>query len=153
MEPLLDPAAALDRIAAWQEDIDQLVTRARTMSDRLGALRVTASDPRRVVELTIDTHGALQDIRFSPHAAQQGHDALARTVMSTLGEARRQAAEQNRRIILESIGAESPAAREILTHVSAKLSPAGDREGAPGFNSGRAGFGSGRAGRGEQDQP
>jgi DNA-binding protein YbaB len=123
MEPLLDPGMALDRIAAWQQDVDQLVTRTRAMSDRLGALRVTAGDARRVVELTIDTHGALLDIRFSPRAVQQDPDTLARTVMATLRDARRQAGEQTRRIILESVGTESPAAREILTQVAAKLSP------------------------------
>jgi DNA-binding protein YbaB len=119
---------ALDRIAAWQDDIDKLVTRTRAMSDRLGALRVTTSDPRRLVEITIDAQGALQDIRFDPRVAQQDPDALARTVMSTLRDARRQAADQTREIILASIGHDSPAAREILTRVSAKLDPSGQVE-------------------------
>jgi hypothetical protein len=43
--------------------------------------------------------------------------------MSTLRDARRQATDQTRKIILASIGPDSPAAREILTRVSAKLGP------------------------------
>lgn len=132
VEPLLDPDTALERIAAWQDDIDKLVTRTRAMSDRLGALRVTASDPRRLVELTIDTQGALTDIRFGPSLGQHGPEALARTVMSTLGDARRQAAEQTRRIIVESIGPDSIAAREMLSRIAERLRTVGDPSPKPG---------------------
>lgn len=118
MEPLLEPGMALDRIAAWQDDIDKLVTRTRAMSDRLGALRVTAKDSRRLVEVTIDTQGALMDIRFSPDVGRHSPDTLARTVMSTLRDARRQAADHTRRIILESIGQDSAAAREMLSRIA-----------------------------------
>ncbi|MFI1995446.1 YbaB/EbfC family nucleoid-associated protein [Actinoplanes sp. NPDC020271] len=124
-EPLLEPGMALERLAAWHDDMERLVTRTRAMSDRLGALRITASDPRRLVELTIDTQGALTDLRFGPGAIQHGPDTLARTVLATLNDARRQAAEQTRRIILESIGPDSAAAREMLTRMA-------DRLGRPG---------------------
>ncbi len=118
MDPLLERGMALDRIAAWQDDIDKLVARTRAMSDRLGALRVTATDARHLVELTIDSQGALTDIRFSPNVAQHSPDALSRTVMSTLRDARRQAADHTRRIILESIGPDSPAAQSMLARIS-----------------------------------
>ncbi|WP_436528845.1 YbaB/EbfC family nucleoid-associated protein [Actinoplanes sp. HUAS TT8] len=117
VEPLLEPGMALDRIAAWRDDIDALVTRTRAMSDRLSVLRVTTRDPRRLVEVTIDSQGALMDIRFGPDVARHDPDVLARTVMSTLRDARRQAAEQTRRIILDSIGPDSVAAREMLSRL------------------------------------
>ncbi|GLW34644.1 YbaB/EbfC family nucleoid-associated protein [Actinoplanes regularis] len=118
MEPLLEPGMALERIAAWQNEIDELVTRTRTMSDRLSALRVTTSDPRRIVEITIDTQGALLDIRFGPHLPQHDPGAVARTVLATLRDARRQAADQTRRIILETVGPESAAAREMMSRAT-----------------------------------
>ncbi|GAA2907138.1 hypothetical protein Acy02nite_69500 [Actinoplanes cyaneus] len=124
-EPLLEPGMALERIAAWQEDLGRLATRTRAMSDRLGALRITASDPQRLVELTIDTQGALTDIRFGPGATRHGADTLARAVLATLGDARRQAADRTRRIILESIGPDSAAAREMLSRTAERLGETG----------------------------
>jgi len=121
VEPLLEPGMALDRLAAWQSDIDRIVSRTRAMRERLDALRVTASDPRRLVEVTIDTHGALLDIRFGTAAQRSGPDALGRTVMAAVREARRRAVGLSRSIVAETVGTESVAAREMISRLTDRL--------------------------------
>lgn len=120
-DPLLDPDMALDRITAWQDGIREIATRTRTMSTRLTALRVTVSDPRHLVSLTIDSSGVLLDLRFGPRATRQEPDTLARAVLATLQDARRQALDRTRRIIVETIGPDSPAASEMLSRASDRL--------------------------------
>jgi hypothetical protein len=60
---LLEPGAAMERLAAWKGRIDQLAADTKAMSDRLAMLRVTAEDDTRMVKVTLDSQGALLDIR------------------------------------------------------------------------------------------
>ncbi|BCJ41076.1 hypothetical protein GCM10010168_46260 [Actinoplanes ianthinogenes] len=115
VEPLLEPGMALDRIAAWQHDIDRLVTRTRAMSARLAALRLTLSDPRHLVEVTVDAQGMLMDLRFSARVPHLAPDTLSRTVLSTLAEARRQATDRAVAVITDTVGADSAAIRAMVT--------------------------------------
>jgi DNA-binding protein YbaB len=115
VEPLLEPGMALDRVAAWQQDIDKLVTRTRTMADRLGMLRVSASDPARLVEVTVDSQGVLLDLRFHARFRQYDADHVSRTVMATCRDAQRRATTQANQIIAETIGTDSAAAREMIS--------------------------------------
>ncbi|GAA4588426.1 DNA-binding protein YbaB [Actinoplanes octamycinicus] len=123
VEPLLEPGMALDRIAVWQRDIDRLVTRTRTMSARLATLRVTMSDPRRLVEVTVDAQGVLLDLRFGPRLALHDPDTLSRTVMATISEARRRASDRAVAIIVDTVGADSAAIRAMVSGATAPARP------------------------------
>jgi len=116
-DPILEPGAALDRLAAWKGRIDQLATDTGTMSDQLAELRVTVADETRLVEVTVDAQGALVDVRFSRRIQQVEPGRVAQVLMDTLTEARRRIAVRAQEIIAATLGTESPAARAIAAQV------------------------------------
>jgi DNA-binding protein YbaB len=118
---LLDPDGALDYLQAWKSRIDQMAADTQAMSDRLAELRVTASDDNGLAEVTIDSTGALIDVRFSDRIQRAAPDAVSRAVLSALRTARLAAAERSREIITETVGSESVAARAIADRVERQL--------------------------------
>jgi DNA-binding protein YbaB len=124
-EPILEPGAALDRLAAWQGRIDRLAADTRAMSERLGELRITATDETRMVEVTVDAQGALLDLRLGRQIQQAEPARVAQVIMSTVEQARRQLAGRAQEIIAETVGTESPAAQAIAARVGAQLSHPG----------------------------
>jgi len=129
-DPILEPGAALDRLAAWKGRIDQLAADTRTMSDQLRGLRVTVIDEHRMVEVGVDAQGVLTGLRLSRRIQQVDPDTVAEAIMSAVREARRRVADRAQEIIGETLGAESPAARAIAAQVGQRLREAG--AGAPG---------------------
>jgi DNA-binding protein YbaB len=93
------------------------------MADRLGVLRVSASDPARLVEVTVDSQGVLLDLRFHARFRQYDPDFVSRTVMATCRDARQRAATLANKIIAETIGTESAAAREIIARTVGRERP------------------------------
>jgi DNA-binding protein YbaB len=116
-DPLLEPGAALDRLAAWKGRIDQLAADTGVMSKHLAQLRVTAADETRTVEVTVDAQGALVDLWLGRRIQQLEPERVAQAIMATIAEARRQSAARAQDIIAETIGTESPAARAIAAQV------------------------------------
>ncbi|MFI7546708.1 YbaB/EbfC family nucleoid-associated protein [Actinoplanes sp. NPDC049599] len=116
-DPVLEPGAALDRLAAWQGKIDRLAADTATMSDRLAELRVTVADETRLVEVTVDAQGALVGVRFGRQTPQTEPGRLAEVLMSTIRQARRQLAARAQEILAATIGTDSPAARAIAAEV------------------------------------
>jgi DNA-binding protein YbaB len=116
-DPILEPGAALDRLAAWKGRIDQLAADTATMNDRLTELRITVADETRLVEVTVDAQGALIDVRFGRRIHQVEPDRLTQVLMSTIDEANRQVAARAQEIIAATLGTESPAARTIAARV------------------------------------
>lgn len=118
---LLEPGAAMERLAAWKGRIDQLAADTKAMSDRLAILRVTAEDDTRMVKVTLDSQGALVDIRLGRRIQQIEPEAVGQAIMKTIEMARRRTAEQAQEIIADTVGTESPAARAIAIQVGARL--------------------------------
>lgn len=125
-DQLLTPGGARERIAAWQGRIEKLAADTRAMGERMGALRVTAADRHRTVEVVLDSTGALVDLKLSRRASTVAPDALARTIMATVGEARAKLADRAGEVIADTLGTESQAARGIAASVRARLTPGGD---------------------------
>lgn len=121
---VLDPDGAMEHLAAWKGRVDKLAADTRAMSDRLETLRVTAVDANRLVEVTIDASGNLVDLQLGQRTQRVAPDVVARTIMQTIGEAKGKLAEQAKEIITETLGTESPAAREIAARVERQLRPA-----------------------------
>jgi DNA-binding protein YbaB len=127
---LLDPDGARDRLAAWKGRIDQLAADTKAMSDRLQELRVTVADGNGLAEVTVDSAGALVDLRLGQRIQRVAPDVAARTIMETIREARRQLADRSQEIIAETVGTESAAARAIAARVGQQL-----RDADPGADS------------------
>ncbi|MEH1163789.1 YbaB/EbfC family nucleoid-associated protein [Micromonospora sp. CPCC 205539] len=118
---LLDPDSARERLSAWQGRIGKLAADTKAMSDRLEHLRVTASDGNRLVEVTIDSAGALVDLRLGQQTQRLAPDVVARTIMATIRAAKEELADRSQEIIAETVGTESAAAREIAERVGQQL--------------------------------
>ncbi|GAB3462044.1 YbaB/EbfC family nucleoid-associated protein [Actinophytocola sediminis] len=118
---ILDPAAARARLAAWQGRVDQLAADTRTMSDRLQDLRVSATDPRGLAEVTIDSTGTMVDLRLTERIQHTAPAVVAQTIMATLGDARGRLADRSREIIVDTVGTGSPAAQVIAKSVDRQL--------------------------------
>ncbi|PKW14253.1 YbaB/EbfC family nucleoid-associated protein [Saccharopolyspora spinosa] len=131
---ILDPDSAHERLAAWKDRIDKLAADTRAMSERLQEVRVTASDPNGLTEVTIDSTGALVDLRLTDRMRRTSPDVVARTIMATLGEAKNKLADRSQEIIADTVGTESPAARAIADSVGQHLrsGPAPESAAAPG---------------------
>lgn len=113
-DPLLEPGQALDRLAAWKGRIDGMAADTQGMSERMTALRVTAADETRTVEVTVDAQGVLLDLKLGRRTQQLAPDELARTIMQTVQKARRRAVDQVRQVLDETIGADSAVGRAIV---------------------------------------
>jgi YbaB/EbfC DNA-binding family len=130
---ILDPNGARERLAAWKGRIDKLAADTRVMSDRLQGVRVTVSDPTGLAEVTVDSTGALVDLRLTDRIQRVTPAVVAQTIMATVGEARSTLADRSQEIIADTVGTESPAARAIADRVGRQLrgGPVLDRAAAP----------------------
>jgi DNA-binding protein YbaB len=128
-DPILEPGAALDRLAAWQGRIDQLAADTGAMSEQLAGLRITVADETRMVEVTVDAQGALVDLRLGRRIQQAEPGRVAEVIMGTVEEAKRQLAARAQEIIAATIGTASPAAQAIAARVGARLGHPGGRDG------------------------
>jgi DNA-binding protein YbaB len=111
----------MDRIAAWRGKIDKLAADTKTMSDRMQDLRVSAADPNGLVEVTVDSTGALVDLRLGQRIQRVAPDVVARTIMATIQEAKRVIAARAQEILADTIGTDSPAGRAIAERVGQQL--------------------------------
>jgi DNA-binding protein YbaB len=109
----LDPDDAADYLHDWKAKIDRKAADTQAVSDRLGRLRVSAEDGNGLTEVTIDSAGALVDIRFSERIQRVAPEAVARAVLAAHRAARRTAGERTRQIVADTLGSDSPAARAI----------------------------------------
>ncbi|WBB65959.1 YbaB/EbfC family nucleoid-associated protein [Micromonospora sp. WMMD812] len=118
---LLDPDGAMERLAEWKGRIDRLAADTRAMNDRLQDLRVTTADGNGLAEVTVDSAGALVDLRLGQRIHRVAPDVVARTIMDTIRVARQQLADRAQEIIADTVGTESAAARAIAERVGQQL--------------------------------
>ncbi|GID95939.1 YbaB/EbfC family nucleoid-associated protein [Amorphoplanes digitatis] len=118
---ILGPDGARDYLRGWQGRVDRMAVDARAVSERLGNLRVTAEDANGIAEVTIDSTGALVDIRFSERIQHAQPDVVSRAVLNAVREARSSAADRSRQIVLDIMGGESAAGRAIADRMAEQL--------------------------------
>ncbi|MEU5940095.1 YbaB/EbfC family nucleoid-associated protein [Micromonospora sp. NPDC047548] len=118
---VLDPDSAMERLSAWKGRIDKVAADTKSMSNRLQQLRVTAADGNGMVEVRIDSVGALVDLQLGRQIQRVAPDVVARTIMNTIREAREKLADRSQEIIAETVGTESAAARAIAERVGQQL--------------------------------
>ncbi|MET8122290.1 YbaB/EbfC family nucleoid-associated protein [Micromonospora sp. NPDC005189] len=134
---LLDPGGAMERLADWKGRLDQLSAATDAMSDRIQELRVTLADDNGLVEVTVDSVGALVDLRLTQRIQRVAPDVVARAIMSTIGVAKRQLADRSQEIIGDTLGTESAAARAIAERVGQQLRDADPAVDVPDEQHGR----------------
>ncbi|WP_229791879.1 YbaB/EbfC family nucleoid-associated protein [Micromonospora fulviviridis] len=120
---VLDPDGAMDRMRAWKGRIDKLAADTKVMSDRLQELRVTVEDDNGLAEVTVDSSGALLDLRLGRQIQRVSPEVVAEAVMAAIRRAKGQLAERSQEIIAETVGTDSAAARAIAERVHRQLRP------------------------------
>jgi len=118
---LLDPDSAHEQIARWREQVDRMASDTKAMSERLREARVSATDRDGLVEVTIDYTGRLVDLRLRERIRNVAPDVIARTIMQTVAVAAGQMGDRARQIIIETMGTDSAAGREIAERVVQQL--------------------------------
>jgi DNA-binding protein YbaB len=118
---ILDPDGAREHLAAWKGRIDKMAEQTESMRQRMQELRVTANDPNGLAEVSVDSTGAMVSLRLTDRIGQVPPDVVARTIMSTLGDARNRLADQSQEIIADTVGTESAAAQAIAQSVDRHL--------------------------------
>lgn len=127
---VLNPDDARQRLEAWKGRIDKLAADTKAMSDRFQQLEVTRKDRDGLVEVTVDSTGALVGLKLSREIDRSSPDVIAATIMSTIREAKSEVAERSQEIIAETVGTESPAARAIAERVGDHLRGTRDEDAA-----------------------
>ena len=128
---ILDPDGARERLAAWKGRIDKLAADTKAMSDQLQEVRVTASDPKGLAHVTVDSTGSLLDLRLTERIHQTDPAAVARAIMDTLRDAKHKVADRSQEIIAETVGTESAAARAIAESVDRQLRGPSEEDDTP----------------------
>lgn len=126
---LLDPDGSREYLDSWKKRIDRMAADTQAMSDRLGRLRVTAQDDNDLVEVTIDSAGALVDVTFTQRIQRVAPDAVGRAVLRAIRTARLTAAERSREIITDTLGGDSVAGQTIAERMERQLRGADDSNG------------------------
>lgn len=124
-----DPEASRDRLVAWKGRIDQLAADTQAMSDQMEQLRVTVMDPRRIVQVTVDSTGNLVDVLFSELIRRFTPEEVSQALMATIRAAKLQVADRSAEIIEATLGSDSSAGRAIADRVRKQLSPPDEAEG------------------------
>ncbi|ALG10328.1 YbaB/EbfC family nucleoid-associated protein [Kibdelosporangium phytohabitans] len=117
-DTILDPDGARERLAAWKGRIDKLAADTQAMSARLQEVRVTVQDPAGLAVVTIDSTGALVDLRLTDRVQRTTPDAVAKVIMETLGAARSELAERSQEIIADTVGVASPVGQAIVQNMA-----------------------------------
>lgn len=125
---IFDPDGAREKLAAWKGRIDKLAADTHTMSARLQETRVTAADPSGLVEVTIDSTGALVGLELTSRMESTKPDVVSQTIMRTLAEAKNKLADRSQEIIAETVGTATPAARAIAESVENRLRSEPDQD-------------------------
>lgn len=120
-EKILDPDGARERLNAWKGRIDKLAADTKAMSDQLQNVQVTAADAHGLTEVTVDSTGALVNIRLTDRIQRTDPAVVAAAIMGTLRDARNKVADRSQEIIAETVGTESVAARAIADSVDRQL--------------------------------
>lgn len=120
-QSILDPDGARERLAAWKGRIDKLAADTRAMGEQLRGVRVTASDPGGLAEVTVDSTGAMVDLRLTDKIERVAPAVVARTILATLGDAKGKVADRTQEIIADTMGPDSAAGKAIAENVGRHL--------------------------------
>ncbi|WP_338104402.1 YbaB/EbfC family nucleoid-associated protein [Micromonospora ureilytica] len=112
--PLLDAEDARERLEAWQANASRRAADTQAASAGLRALRVTASDAHGIVEVTVDSTGAMADVRLSARAQRVSLEQTQQAIMGAYRNARVKLAEAAAEVVRETVGADSATGRALL---------------------------------------
>jgi DNA-binding protein YbaB len=127
--PPIDPESARARLAQWKERTDQMAADTQALAAQVQVLRVTATDPNELAEVTVDHTGSPVDLVFSSRIKRIPEEAVAYAVLEAIRAAKLQLAEQSREIVESTVGAESPAGKAFVSGLKRQFGDDAEQEG------------------------
>ncbi|MEV6350530.1 YbaB/EbfC family nucleoid-associated protein [Actinoplanes sp. NPDC051851] len=112
--PLLDAEDARERLEAWQADAVRRAADTQAAGAGLQALRVTAADAHGLVEVTVDSTGAMAGVRLSARVQRMSLEQTEQAIMGAYRNARVTLAEAAAEVVRETVGADSATGRALL---------------------------------------
>lgn len=110
--------------ASAQQGTAGLVERVEAIKSKINQLFGTATSPNRVVTVTVNASGALQNISFGPEADRVPRAQLAASILSTVRLAQATAAAQMPAIMASLAGENSAAMRYVQEQIPPQNNPA-----------------------------
>ena len=112
--PLLDAEDARERLEAWRADASRRAAETQAAGAGLRALRATATDAHGAVEVTVDSTGAMADVRLSARMQRMSLEQTQQAIMGAYRNARVKLAEAAAEVVRETVGADSATGRALL---------------------------------------
>ncbi|GAA3734340.1 hypothetical protein GCM10022225_15880 [Plantactinospora mayteni] len=113
--------AAQQRVDAWQASFADRAERTGELSRRLAGLRVTACGADGLVEATLDSTGALVDLRLDERTRQQPAARMAEEILATVRAARAELLHRVTEATVELLGADDPRGRALIDSYRGRL--------------------------------
>jgi DNA-binding protein YbaB len=123
-----DLNAAAQWVDEWQSSIEERAARARTLSDRVAGMRVSARSRDDLVEVTVDSTGAVVDLRLDERIRDRPATDISQAILAVMRAAQAELAPLVRRAADEEFGADDPTADAIVTSYTRRFSPPPDSE-------------------------
>ncbi|RRR99498.1 YbaB/EbfC family nucleoid-associated protein [Glycomyces terrestris] len=117
--PLMDVEGARARLEAWKARAEQRAAETQAAALGLQALRITAADDNRIVDVTIDHTGNLLDVKCSDRITRQAAEHTSRAVVEAYRNAKRKLAEAAAEVVRDTVGADSATGRALLAGYAA----------------------------------
>jgi DNA-binding protein YbaB len=123
----LDLDAAEQWVDGWEASIQERAEQARALSQKLAALSGTARSSDDLVEVTVDSSGAVTGIELDEGIRDQRATTTAEQIMTVMRAAQAELARQVAEAGAETVGAGSEISRAIVASFTSRLSPAEGR--------------------------
>src|SRR5262245_31175864 len=109
-----DLSAAHERIDQWSSAMTERVGRATELANRTGAMTGAAKDRDGLVEVTVDSIGAVSHLWLSERTRQQPAATTAQLILTTMRAAQAQLAQRITAETVAAYGPDSPATAAIV---------------------------------------
>lgn len=113
--------AAQRRVDQWESSLAECAAKSGALSQRLARMTATAHSEDGLVEVTVDTSGALVGLRLDEQIRAQPATRTAEQVRATIRAAHENAVRQASEATVEALGADDPAGRAIIDAYEKRL--------------------------------
>jgi DNA-binding protein YbaB len=117
--------AAGRRVDEWDSSLAERATKAAVLSRRLAELAGTATSDDRLVEVTVDSSGALVGLRLDEQIRAQPASRTAEQILAAIRAAHENLVRQASAATIEALGADDPAGRAVVDAYEKRLRPGG----------------------------
>ncbi|MFC0506647.1 YbaB/EbfC family nucleoid-associated protein [Micromonospora costi] len=118
-EAALDAAAR--RLGEWEKGITDRAARAKTLSSQVQALSGTARSADHLVEVTVDSSGALVALRLDERTRQQPAARTAAQILATTKAAQADLLRQVTAVATGTLGDDDPTAQAVVDSYRRRL--------------------------------